>query len=761
MDTIIRDIFRVAFGMTAVLFINPIWGQMKQANEAFAHHHYDAAIQLYEKVIRKDLDNGEAVTSLAICYWKTEQNIQAEYWFNRAVYMNEDPEVKLRYSQSLINNEKYEMAIKWLDKYIQAETDETKIKRAQHLSGYCVALMNGTPLDERCELEPSTFNSPSLDFAPHFHNGKVYFITNRKGVTERGGELDPWTSQRFTDVFEVNGNEASPMNLKGVALSPYHEGPMCFSKGGDELYMTVSDFDEKKRKFDKQKNTRVTIVSYHLEGDTWIFQGKLPFHSSEFNSVHPALSPDGLSLVFASDQSGGHGGMDLYISHRESKKSAWGTPELFSTEINTEGNELFPSFDDDGNLYFSSDLLIGLGGLDIFKCETTSTGFGKPENLGAPLNSPKDDFGICWKDHKSGYLSSNRNATEGDEILSFQYVEGIRVEGFVQDCSNGMPLAGATVKLTFNQEERQTYTHVNGSWSVLLPMTDAVTISSELTGYETSSACVNEQTFNLTGMLNGDVLQVSSYLSRNAREISSNHYVRGQVLEMPFGTPMSDVRIQAYQGEKQIQSFHSNAWGAFAMVVLPNQEYVFTVDFSDGRADTLNFLSSTENLQDPILFEFWTESPIAKKEVVLSADMPVYNNQVIQLYHIYFERNDISLNANAEGDLDILFEVLQKHPKMKGEIMAHADARASHAYNFKLSQERADAARTYLVKKGIDPFRLRAHGYGETMPKTHCPSPESCSEEEHARNRRVEFRVIDTGEGIDTISRESVRFTSN
>lgn len=761
MDTITRDIFRVAFAMAAVFYISPMWGQMKQANEAFSHHHYESAIQLYEKAIRKDLDNGEAVTNLAICYWKTEQNTEAEYWFNRAVYMNEDPEVKLRYSQSLINNEKYEMAITWLDKYIQAETDEAKIKRAQHLSEYCVALMNGTPLDERCQLEPTTFNSPSLDFAPHVHQGKVYFITNRKGVTERGGELDPWTSQRFTDVFEVSGNVATPMNINGVELTPYHEGPMCFSKDGDELYMTVSDFDEKKRKFDKQRNTRVTIVSYALEGEKWLFKGKLPFHSSEFNTVHPALSPDGLSLVFASDQPGGNGGMDLYISHRESKLSEWKTPELFSEEINTEGNELFPSFDDAGNLYFSSDLLIGLGGLDIFKCEKTDEGFEKPENLGAPLNSPKDDFGISWKDHKSGYLSSNRNATKGDEILSFQYVEGIRVEGFVQDCSNGMPLAGATVKLIFNEEEKQTYTHANGAWSVLLPMTTNVEITSALTGYESSEACVNQQSFDLTGMQNGDVLQVSSHLSRNAGEISSNHYVRGQVLEMPFGTPLADVRIQVSGKGDESQSFHSNAWGAFAMAVLPDETYVFTAEFADGSSDTLKLNSSPENLQNPIVLEYWTEVPVVQREAVLSPDMPVYRDQIIQLYHIYFERNDISLNADAKGDLDILFEVLQKHPKMTGEIMAHADARASHAYNFKLSQERADAAMAYLVQKGVDPSRLRAHGYGETMPKTHCPSPESCSEEEHARNRRVEFRVIDTGEGIDTVSRESVRFTSN
>lgn len=755
---------KIAF-FTFAMFLNfGAFAQLKQANDAFEHHHYDTAIELYNRAIRKDLDNDKAITNLAICYWKTDQNKLAEYWFNRAAYMNDDPIVKLWYSQLLISNEKYETAAKWLDKYMKSETDQDQISRAEKLSEYCHALLLGVNLDDACEVLPLEVNSKWLDFAPTIHGDQLLFVTNREGVEERGGELDPWTSSRFTDVVSCSFDEhleVGPMSFDAsLPRSPHHEGPICFSKDGLEMYLTVSDFDEKKRKFDNERNTRVTIVRYIWENDAWSLKGKLPFYSPDFNLAHPALSADGNTLVFASDMPGSAGGMDLFISHRESK-GEWSQPEALNRQVNTSGNELFPSFDSAGTLFFSSDLHIGLGGLDLFSTQLVEGNWSAAKNLGAPLNSPKDDFGICWvEDGKKGFFSSNRDSEQADDILKFNYFDGIRVEGVVLDCATGTPISGAPMELAYGETSKIVYSRANGEFSVLVPKCDVISLSASMEGYTSSASCANEQTFEVGSMEMGDVLQVSASLSRSTQGLVQQHYLKGLTLEMPYGLPIAGVGIEVIGNGTSIE-LESNEWGAFVIGLEPNMEYQVIAHLNEETSDSSTVFIAEEELLTSMSLELWPNGSSVLAQNQLHPEMKVFSGQVIQLYHIYFEKNKVKLEEAALADLDLLFELLQKHPSMTGEIMAHADARASHEYNLRLSQKRAEAAVAYLVERGISPSRLSAVGYGETMPKTQCDDAADCTEEQHARNRRVEFRVIDEPDNIDALSRESDRFSAN
>jgi hypothetical protein len=149
----------------------------------------------------------------------------------------------------------------------------------------------------------------------------------------------------------------------------------------------------------------------------WTSPKKL-FHHENYSIGHPAINKDGTTIYFASNMPGGYGGTDIYRT--DYKNGAWQEPVNAGPSVNTAGSELFPSLDELGMLYFASNGLGGLGGLDIFKVRTSN--HDQPENLGFPINSPGDDFGIIWlPNNTNGYFSSNRKGA--DRIFSFKLTE--------------------------------------------------------------------------------------------------------------------------------------------------------------------------------------------------------------------------------------------------------------------------------------------------------------------------------------------------
>ena len=152
----------------------------------------------------------------------------------------------------------------------------------------------------------------------------------------------------------------------------FHEGPVCFSKNGERIYFTRNHFNKNKRVDNKDGIMRLQIYTASKEGNDWGEPYELPFNTKEFEEAHPAISPDGKFLYFASDRTGGKGGMDLYVS--EFKDGKWGDPKNLGDQINTPGNEVFPFVHDDGTMYFASNGWGGLGGLDIFSTTVDDEG---------------------------------------------------------------------------------------------------------------------------------------------------------------------------------------------------------------------------------------------------------------------------------------------------------------------------------------------------------------------------------------------------
>ncbi|MDG1262610.1 MAG: OmpA family protein [Flavobacteriales bacterium] len=737
--------------------------QLKRAEQAFEHHHYEEAIELFNQAIRKDLDNDEAITKMAICYWKTNQLPEAEYWFTRAALMNDDVEVKLQYSQVLIANEKYELAVKWLDKYMAVQTNEDKLHYANQLHAWAGALANGAFQEKDCKVQPVALNSKELDFAPVHFGEKLYFITNRKGVEHKSGEYDPWTNGRFTDVFYAMVNEdgtvSEPLPSPDIPLGPYHEGPICFSPDGKELYMTTSDIDDNKRYYDDFNNTRVKVVRLRKNSDgMWKRTTDLSFYSSDYNTAHPAVSPDGKMLVYASDKPGGQGKMDLYYCKRNST-GGWGKSTPFGAHINTNGNEVFPSFDKDGTLYFSSNHHAGFGGMDIFQIQREGDNWSLPKNMGKPINSARDDFGITFgEDNNSGYFTSNRNTGNKDDVLYFKRTYGIRIEGQVIDCASQEPIENVQVELTGKDYYRDfAFTNGEGWFSFVVQSQGDFELTAFHDRFITDEGCTGTAHCNTFGLKEGQKTTLNLALSPEPAAQITASYLCGNVKHGKYGNPLSEVDVHLVAPDGEVVSIQTAGLGSFYMLASEGETYELIVNkkaFNEFRVP-LEIAIADDQCHS---VEVMLEPDLLSIPPPLTLDVKVEKGMILELYHIYFDSNASEVRDDATPDLETFYELLIKYPSIKGEVMAHTDSKASFDYNMQLSQERANNVMAYLVGRGIDPSRLQAVGYGETKLINHCSDGKECTEEQHQRNRRVEFRVIDVDETLDFISQEDTKY---
>ena len=198
----------------------------------------------------------------------------------------------------------------------------------------------------------------------------------------------------------------------------YHEGPLCFSKDGKQLFFTQNTLVKDKTSRKEKYIRRLRILKAEKNGDEWSKVTNLPFNNDDIDDCHPALTADGKTLIFASSRAGGFGGMDLYKSELVGKQ--WSTPVNLGAQVNTAGNDLFPFIHEDGTLYYASNGREGEGGLDLFSVDRANGQLGTPINLGVPMNSEKDDFGLILNPEKtSGYFSSSRMNGQGKDDIYY------------------------------------------------------------------------------------------------------------------------------------------------------------------------------------------------------------------------------------------------------------------------------------------------------------------------------------------------------
>ena len=565
-----------------------------------------------------------------------------------------------------------------------------------------------------------------------------------------------------TEWMESSKHLVNPFSKK--INSRYHEGPCSFSKNLDSMVFTRNGFHGGKLRKSRDGVSKLKIYTSKHVGENWTtampikfnkfqyyvkFTGLNSFNRNtsesdtayvkeieldddQFSISHPCLSKDNKKLFFVSDAPIGFGGSDIYVCNWDGDH--WSAPINCGKNINTEGNEMFPYSDDNGNLYFSSDGWGGIGGLDLYFSETELNIFGekdnifsKPINLGFPINSKKDDFGIIVdKDFTSGFFSSNRRkGANDDDIFRFRYVgfTTITIDGMVVHKKTGLPLDSAKVvlrDLKSGLDSIITPKYGLFSFPKLTPGKDYI-VFIDRKGYHSQK--IN---LNTAALKRGDTSKVKVELV--PKEIFI--YVKGNVYGEDDKLSMSNVRIKIFNNcTGQTDEMYTDASGDYSMRLKENCCYAISA------------IKENCGVNSTVVSTVGIESD---RTIPTNFGM-LCKGDVVKLEDIYYDLGKWDIRPEATVQLDKLIPVMKKYPDMKIELRAHTDSRGDDAKNLVLSDKRAKSAEKYLESKGINVASISGKGYGESLPLNKCKNGAPCTEEEYQVNRRTEFKILSMG----------------
>jgi len=456
----------------------------ERAYVSFEAGEYYEAIDLfkdsYSKTKRSDkIARAELIYMIAECYRLVNNSRNAETWYKLAVRSAATkPEAQLWYAASLKKNGKYKQAIEELKKYKQIAPSDAKADQEIRACELAIEWQENPEAYKINEIKD--LNSRESDFSPSFGRddfGVVYFTSSREDAT--GNKTHGATGQGYTDIFESRLDKKSkwstPVSVD-LINSEFEDGTPCFTGDYKELYFTRCEAGKREKK-------GCIIMHSKRSGDSWSKPENMEIFPDSMVAAHPAVSADGLTMYFVSDISGGYGGKDIWVTNRSGAGSDWSTPTNVGPDINTGGNELFPFLRNDGTLYFSSDGLIGMGGLDIFKAVPQPDGSWIVENMKAPVNSSADDFGIAFEnENELGIFSSTRKGRGNDDLYFFEFPPlTFSITGLVKDEKTGSAIESSTVQLIASDGSNlQTETGTGGEFKFSLkPDVDYIFLASK------------------------------------------------------------------------------------------------------------------------------------------------------------------------------------------------------------------------------------------------------------------------------------------
>ena len=421
--------------------------KLSVADEQMARGEYYDASRTYRKVynsLKKKEERplrGEVAFKMGECYSRLSMNARASAAFRNAIrYGYSDSTVNLRLAQALHGDGKYDAAATAYNDYLSTSPSDSATALAGIAGCRLAKNMRNNPT-RYVVKNAKLFNSRRADFSPMLHDGKLYFTTTNESAT--GANHSEITGMKRGDVWVARKNKQGewmrPEPVEGELNTGHDEGIVSFSPDGATMYLT-------RARRNPNVDTGVEIYTSQRSDAKWSAPVKFNVTADTLSSYgHPAVSPDGTWLYFVSDMPGGYGGKDIW---RINLKERRGSLENLGEFINTPGDEMFPFVRSDSVIYFSSNGHAGMGGLDIFRARQGATGGWSVVNMGAPVNSSADDFGITFGDGESGFFSSNRGDARGyDHIYSFILPDlKINISGSVLD-RDEEPVANAVIRI--------------------------------------------------------------------------------------------------------------------------------------------------------------------------------------------------------------------------------------------------------------------------------------------------------------------------
>lgn len=448
--------------------------KLSEADAQFQRgEYYDASVtykKVYNKLRKKEErpQRGEVAFKMGRCYRLLNMSARASAAFQNALrYEYPDSTTHFMLAQALHADGKYAAALRSYDKYLEFCPDDSL---AINCAEGCRTAQEIRARGSRYVVKQAKlFNSRRADFCPMYLGAdcdQIYYTsTTEKATGDKKSEI---TGMKNADVFFSKKNEKGewerPEPVEGELNTEFDEGIVAFSSDAQTMYLT-------KARRELNAPTSVEIYTSTRSDAKWSAPVKFEITADTLSTFgHPAVSPDGEYLYFVSDMPGGYGGKDIW---RISLKERQGSLVNLGPDINTEGNDDFPYVRSDGSLYFSSDGHPGMGGLDIFRAAAVGDPADlrwKVENMGFPINSAGDDFGITFGKGEDGFFSSNRGDARGyDHIYSFEYDPvRITIEGLVMD-KDEEPVKNAIIRIVGNDGSNQKEVARNdGSFSFAL-----------------------------------------------------------------------------------------------------------------------------------------------------------------------------------------------------------------------------------------------------------------------------------------------------
>ncbi len=756
------------FSLMVIAFSSFGQTKIEKADRLYENLEFVKAIPLYLDALESS-DDISIKEKLANCYRLINDVSNAEDWLQEVVKSGASDDIyKLFYGQALMENEKYAEAEYWLSQFSAANPSHAQARNLLYASQNIRAL-KGSGSGCTVSALPDNVNSEYSEIGPAFYQDGIVFSSDRDTTVLK--YVHSWTGRSFYDLYNATDNgDGSYSNAKrnkygSVGTARFHEGPVSFSRDETTMFYTRNNFVKGQGGLtgkvgrDSGGTIRLKIYEAELQNGKWVTVDSLSINSDEYSTAHPALSDDGMKLYFASDMPGGYGGMDLYVMERTG--SGWGTAVNLGPDINTEGDEVFPFYHPSGDLYFSSDGLVGCGGLDIFKVATMGTGIaGKARNVGSPLNTARDDFGyILNDDGTKGYLASNRNESRvGDDDIYSTYCESYYLRGVVVDCETDNAIEGASVNLSGGGSMLDGITTgSDGSFSFEVKPGMEYMLAGSAMNYISNSVDVSTE-----GMSAGEDMFVKVPLcpepqcaaagtpcddgnpstTNDVEDGNCNCSGRYVVIEQPPLPPATECFIS---GRVYNENTSSPVNGA-RIRIRDNSTGYEQVTFSDNSG--YYSFKSTEGATytvstDADCYYAATKTTNYGDNCTVTIDFPLRPILVgeVSLLHIYYDLDKAFIRSDAEPELTKLYDLLRDNPTLTVELASHTDSRGSDSYNQDLSQRRADSARSWLISRGIDASRITSVGYGESQLVNQCANGVTCSDSEHQQNRRTEFRV--------------------
>ena len=652
----------LAFGLTGC---NSAMQAYKKGVRHYDAGEYNLALTQFQKAAKGDIDPARLNYYTAESYRLSNRFSEAAPFYQKALEANTtEPDAHFNYAYALKSQGNYAGALEQLQQYV-ANAPKTTAKpvldkarrEVETLRAIDIIAQNKSLINLR---NMGNLNSPGAEFAPVIRGEELVFTASRKeNVYKNNGQqmLGLYRTKLNQKPDETGSTGASgqpELFSTSIFQGDVNEGTPAFSKDGKTMILARGNNGKRKGGLDVD-----LYISRLGEGNAWSQPLRLPISDSTAWDGSPAFSADGKTLYFASNRAGGAGGIDLYRTSIDAS-GRFSRPVNMGRDINTPGDEMFPYVAQNAKLYFASDGHPGLGKLDVFVA-TRSGGVTRVENMGQPINSPADDFGLIYTTPTEGFMASNRSGGKGDDDIYF-FQEGV---------APGTPTIAQTPPAN-------------------APKTVRYFIAGTVSANETPVAPLDS--------------------------------ARVRILDDATGQPIAE----ATTGQP----------GTFGKYPLQEgKDYTILAERRGYLTRRETFTMQGKSIPAIFLTKPQTDTTF---NVALLLDKATLNKTFV-LENIYYDLDKYNIRSDAASELDKLVAILQDNPTLKIELGSHTDARATDAYNQKLSQNRAKSAVEYIVSKGIDASRMTYKGYGETLLIV----KNAKTEEEHQRNRRTEFKILE------------------